>query len=70
MTPFEALAERLTLGRKRRLLAHKEEWARTLEDQIDSGRAALNAVNQEIQRLRAEVFAQEDPVDILRRAGV
>jgi len=70
MTPFELFASHAALSRKRRSLARKEEWARTLEDQIQYGRWALTKLNGEIDQLRAELFALENPIDILRRAGV
>jgi hypothetical protein len=70
MTPLEAIVARANLARKRRTLAKKEEWAKLLEDQIASGRWALHRVNEEIEQLRAEAFALENPTDILRRAGI
>jgi hypothetical protein len=70
MTPLEAIVARANLARKRRALAKKEEWAKLLQDQIDSGRWALDRVNEEIEQLRAEAFALENPIEILHRAGI
>lgn len=69
MNMLRLITNRIQLSRKRRKLREVQHWIWQVQDQIESGQAALSKAKLRESQLEAEIFGLETPDEIVRRVS-